>query len=553
MPVRRGSFAPLRIRLFALLMTVQLVNATAVWAHVVTVQWTLTARGASATVVSLAPAAIALPFLLLSLPVGAVVGFASRGRLLFTSAVASALTSLLSALLGRTEDVHWAWLVTTVLVVGTALVITGVTWQAMIPTLVRRELLGSASVIDGSVYNVARAVGPLLAGLGLGLVGVSGIFLAVAVVFVACAAVLATVEMRHPNPRGVRRPIVPEMLAGLQFARYSPWTRGLLTRMACFGLPASALWALASLVVHDRIGLGSGGFGVMMALIGSGGVIATFVLPRLRDVLSVSVFAAVFSGLYGVTLLVLGLVTSSLVVGIVMMLGGVAWVAVQSTWMMLAQQALPEWVRPRVIALLLFLFQGTQAVGALLWGVAADLLGLPGALVAAAAGTALSIVVLLWRGLGSSRGIEPDLAAPDHGVIALVDEALARHGDGALQVRYHYRVAAPQTEALVAAMEALRLARLRLGAIRWRLDPPAPGQDIWTESYQVPDPHTLRSQETERLTVPENRLRFAVRELASRVEGPLLAPIRTPSATPGAAGQVPHGPDPASTLEGERA
>lgn len=515
-----GTFAALRLRIFGVLLTVQLVNATAVWAHVVTVQWTLTERGESATVVSLAPAAMALPFLLLALPVGAVVGFASRERMLAAAMVASALSAVAGATLSATGADHAALLVVTVIVVGAALVVVGVAWQSLLPDLVHRGLLPSATVLDGAIYNVARAIGPLLAGLGLGLLGPTWTFLSTSVLFVLCGLVLLAVEFRRPGRRRPRRPVFREIVDGLRFARYSPWTRKLLLRMVMFGLPASALWALISLVVHDRLGLGSRGFGVVMALVGSGAVVATFVLPPLRRRLSVAAFAAWGSLAYATTLLVMGLSTNAVVVGGVLLLGGVAWVGVQSTWMMLAHQALPDWVRPRIIALLLFLFQGTQAVGSLLWGVAADLVGLPAALAAAAALMGVSILVLLRAGLGSSVGIEPDLAEVDE---ALHRDLGAAHA-GELVVRYVYQVEADRSAEFAETMAALRLSRLRLGARSWRLrpDPGRPG--VFVESYRVTSRAELLEQESVRLTVPELRLRTAARAVALRVCGPQMSP-----------------------------
>ena len=517
-----GTFAALRLRIFAVLLAVQLVNATAVWAHVVTVQWTLTARGESATVVSLAPAAMALPFLVLALPVGAVVGFASRERLLSAAMVASALSAVAGATLSATGADHAAFLVATVVVVGAALVVVGVAWQSLLPDLVHRGQLSSATVLDGAIYNVARAIGPLLAGVGLGLLGPTWTFLGTSVLFAVGGAVLLLIEVRRPGRKRPRRPLLREIVDGLRFARYSPWTRRLLLRMVMFGLPASALWALISLVVHDRLDLGSRGFGVVMALVGSGAVLATFVLPPLRRRLSVAAFAAWGSLAYASTLLTMGLSTNAVLVGCVLTLGGVAWVGVQSTWMMLAHQALPDWVRPRIIALLLFLFQGTQAVGSLLWGVAADVIGLPAALVAATGLMVVSILVLLRGGLGSSAGIEPDLAE--------VDEALRRNldaaHDGELVVRYDYQVEPGRSAEFATTMAALRLSRLRLGARGWRLSPDSGRPGVFVETYRVSSRDELLEQESGRLTVPEERLRTAARAAAVRVCGPQMSPAR---------------------------
>lgn len=547
--VSPSAIDSLRVRLFTVLMSVQLVNAVAVWAHVVAVQWTLTERGESAAVVSLAPACLALPFLLLSLPVGAWVGFAPRGKLLLASTSASVVAALAGAGLGSFEGVHWSLMIATVLVVGAALVVTGVTWQAMIPDVVGRQLMGSASVVDGSAYNLARAVGPLLAGLGLASAGVSATFVMIAVGFGLCSAVLLAVEVRRPSVRGPRRPILSEMAGGIRFTRHAPWTRRLLLRMISFGLPASALWALVSLVVHDSLGLGSTGFGVVMALVGSGAVLATFLLPPLRGRLSVTAFAALGSGLYAFTLLVMGVVPSAVAVGAVLVLGGLAWVGVQSTWMMLAQQMLPEWVRPRVIALILFLFQGTQAIGSFFWGVVADLVGLPLTLGAAAVAMSASALFLLRSGLGSVDGFEPELVGIDDETRALID-SLETLGPVPVEVARRYRVAPARDTEFVTAMETLRLSRMRTGALAWQLDPPleddvdTTGAAWWTERYRLPDPAELFAQETERLTVPEMRHRSAVHVLCDAVEGPDVSPLSPASSVADGSRQAntPHWP-----------
>lgn len=518
-----GPLAALRVRTFQVLMGVQLANAVAVWVHVVSVQWILTERGESATVVSLAPAAVALPFLALALPVGVVVGFASRERLMMLATLASGTSAAVGAVLAGSGVDHAALVLATVVVVGAALVVVGVAWQSLLPETVGRALVPSAAVVDGAAYNIARALGPLLAGIGLGLQGPAVVFGLVALLFGSCTVVLLLVQLRSPGRRGPRRPIVPAIRGALRFTRHSPWTTRLLLRMTMFGLPASALWALVSLVVHDRLQLGAPGFGVMMALLGFGAIAATLLLARLRQRLSVRVFAALGSVTYAATLAAMGLSTVPTVVAVFLVLGGIAWVAVQSTWMMLAHQALPDWVRPRIIALVLLLFQGTQAVGSLLWGVAADLVGLPVALLSASFLMLVSVVVLLRSGLGSSAGIEPLLADPDASIAALVSGAAT----GELLVRYEYVVEPGQVRAFEEAMGPLRLSRLRLGARAWTLEHDGRAVDAgqWVETYRVSGREELMEQETIRLTVPEERLRVAVREIATHVRGPALLPV----------------------------
>lgn len=526
----RGPRAALRVRAFRLLLCVQLVNAIAVWIHVVGVQWLLTERGEPATIVALAPAAMAVPFLLLALPVGVVVSHAARERLLVRATLASAIASLAAVVLVAADADDAVPLLLTVLVVGGALVVVGVAWQSMVPELVDRALVPAAVLLDGAVFNMARALGPLLAGVVLGLSGPLPLFAGISATFAACVALLLLVGTPTAPRAGRTESVLAAMRGALWFVRHSPWTTGLLLRMVMFGLPASALWALIPLAVHERLQLDSAGFGATMALLGAGSVAAALALGRVRERVSVHLFVATLAGGYALTLAALGSVGGLGVLVPFLVLGGVGWVAVQSTWMMLAHQALPEWVRPRVVALLLMLFQGTQAIGALLWGAVADLLGVGPALLVAAAVLAAYSTALLVLGMRSSAGIEPLLATPDPAIAALVGRA----GDGELLVRHEYVVATAEHDDFRRAIDALRLSRLRTGARSWELacDPERPG--TWLETYLVRDRDLLLEQETSRLTVPEMRLRDAVRSTTTRSAGPtlFLAPAAEPNQSP---------------------
>lgn len=529
-----GPRAALRVRVFRLLLSVQLVNATAVWVHVVAVQWILTERGESATVVALAPTAVAVPFIVLSLPVGVIVSHAVRERLIARAAAVAGLAAAAAALLVLSGTDAALPLLATIVVVGAALVVVGVAWQSLLPEIVDREVLPSAVLLDGAVFNMARAVGPLVAGVVLGLGLPAVLFGAVAVMFAVCSVLLLLLGRTTAARPRRSESIVTAIGGALRFVRHSPWTTGLLVRLVMFGLPSSALWALVSLVVHERLHLGGAGFGVTMALIGAGSVAAAVTLGRLRARVSAHLLVATFSACYAVNLAALALVGELWLLAPFLVLGGIAWVVVQSTWMMLAHQALPDWVRPRVVAFLLMLFQGTQAVGALAWGAVADVVGLRGALGLAATLLAGYAVVLVGSGLRTSVGIEPVPATPDAAIAELVREA----AEGELLVRFEYDVAAADQGTFRDAMADLRLSRLRLGARSWLLDPDPGRPGTFVESYRVRDRSLLLEQETSRLTVPEQRLRHVVRALATRTSGPALTPVRPgPSTTDPAAGR----------------
>ena len=506
-----GSLSPLlalRFVRFRVLVMLQLANAVAVWMHVVAAQWILTEAGRSATEVAAAPAAMSVPFFLLCIPIGAVAGRMSPVRMMASATALSALASCCAALLASVRPGSLWLLLLTVVGIGSGLVALAIAWQSQIPRLVDRRAVGSAALVDGATFNLARAIGPVAGGLGLSLLGAPATFVVSAVVFALCAICFAGVAPRQPLVTSTRETLVQSIQGGLRFTRHSPWTRRLLLRLCLFGLPSAALWGLLPLVVHQQLGLGANGFGLLFGMVGVGAVAGTAVLSPLRARLTVNRFGFVGSVMFAAMLLGLAVASDVWVVAGLLVLGGASWVGVQTTWMTAAHQALPDWVRPRIIALILFAFQGCQAVGALLWGAAADLAGIQWALGGAAALMTLAALGFLRHGLYPSQGIEPEPAAALGPTLRGGVEPTA-----AIRVDITYLPLAERIPAFIAAVEALRLSRLRLGAGGWELlvDPTEP--DAYVESFPVRSWADYVAAETVRLTVPEQRLRERVRQL----------------------------------------
>jgi hypothetical protein len=503
-----SPFLALRFARFRVLVLLQLANAVAVWMHVVAAQWTMTTAGRSATVVAAVPAAMSVPFLVLCLPVGALVGRVPPARMMASATVVSASASVAAGLLAAGAPGAVVPMLLTVVAVGGGLVALAIAWQTQIPRLVDRGAVASAALVDGMTFNLARAAGPLAGGLGLSLVGTPTTFVAAGVVFGLCALGMFLTAPRTLAVAASGESLVRSIAGGLRFSRNSPWTRRLLYRSCLFGIPSAALWALLPLVVHDRLGLGSGGFGLLFGLVGLGAVGGTVALAPVRARLAVNHFGFAGSVMFGVMLAGLALSSRTWVTGLLLVLGGAAWVGVQTTWMTAAHQVLPDWVRPRILALILLAFQGCQALGGLGWGMVADVVGLPGALGGAAALMAVAASGFLRRGLLPSEGIAPEPAAvPVPASIQGVDTGRP------LRVEVHYRPSPATLAEFLDALERLRQSRLRLGAGGWELlvDPGCPR--TYVEAFPVASWEEYVASETVRLTVPELRLRERVHVL----------------------------------------
>ncbi|HKG50014.1 MAG TPA: MFS transporter, partial [Actinomycetales bacterium] len=253
-----SPWAPLASRVFRALWLAVLVSNLGTWMQTVGAQWLLVGDPNASTLVSLVQTASALPVVLLALPSGVLADNFDRRRLLlavqlFQAAVGAALT-VLSAF----GELGPALLLVFTFALGAGAALSGPAFAALTPELVPRSQLGAAAALGSVNVNLARAVGPALAGLMVARLGVTAVFAVNTLSFMAYAAVLALWRPKDDPDGGVPERFLPALRAGGRYVRWSPVVRRILFRCGTFVLPATALWALLPLVATRRLGLGPG-------------------------------------------------------------------------------------------------------------------------------------------------------------------------------------------------------------------------------------------------------------------------------------------------------
>ncbi|XKH52427.1 MFS transporter [Citricoccus nitrophenolicus] len=525
-PDQLGIVGVLRLHPYRLFLLVQFMTAIIVWVLATTVQWTFVASGQSGVVIALVPALFGLPFVLFALPVGvAVVRWARPGVMAVALASIATVSAALAVwALGGAESVVQAAVL--VFLSGSGLVVALLAWQSMLPGLVGRPGIVSATVLDAAAFNGARAIGPLAAGLLLAVVVPASLLWGATALSLACAATLVMLRRGEPPRPPVSGSVRIELVSALRFARYSRWTRTLLLRMIAFGIPASGLWALLPIYSRDVLGVDSQEFGILFAATGAGAVLGTLMTGPMRARMSDRAFAGLGITLFGLAMGTLPFLALRPAIVVVLIVAGSCWVTVQTLWMSMAQRALPEWVRASMIGLMLSFFQLSQVIGSLFWGAVADWTDVETGLVAAGVVMIANAVHVFVRGVPPTRGLDPDLAG-----LAAQDppEGLARDRPVHVEITHYGLV--PADPATRSVLRDVRLSRLRYGARTWELqespaDPASGGSPSRGGSVGPAEPvrHVERmrfsswdayaSFEAHRLTVPEARVRHRLRELS---------------------------------------
>jgi MFS family permease len=265
-----------------------------VWMQNAAAGWLMTTLDPDPFIVSMVQFAANLPIFLFALPAGALADIVDRRRLLVLTQMAAAVLAGTFGFVVFSGHVSADGLIVFSLLAATAAALVMPAWQAVVPQLVPRPLLQPAVALNSVGLNVARALGPALAGIVIAAWGIAAPFW---VNSLTTAGVVAALIWWRPSKEGKSTRLPPEPLwraisSGLRHARHNVHLRATLIRAFAFFIFASAYWAVLPLIARNQVAGGPALYGFLLAAIGLGAVSAAFTLPALKQRLGADRLAA---------------------------------------------------------------------------------------------------------------------------------------------------------------------------------------------------------------------------------------------------------------------
>ena len=502
-----SAWSPLKIPLFRALWLATIASNIGTWMHDIGAGWLMTSLSPTPVMVALVQTATTLPILFLALPAGALADIVDRRRYLLVIQVWLAGVAALLALL-TFAGMTTAWLLvalTFAMGIGAAMMMPA--WAAVTPELVPRAELQGAIALNSMGMNVARAIGPAIAGVVVSAAGTGAVFALNAVSFLGVMAVLFMWKREAAATTLPAERFFSALRTGFRFARHHGPLQSAVIRGIEFFLFASAPWALLPLIAKDLIGGGPQTFGILVAAIGAGAVLGALMLPRLRKKVSKDMLVAGATVLYAVAMLALAYLTNLPSLVVAMALSGMAWIAVLSSLQVAAQLALPNWVRSRGLAVFMAAFMGSMALGSLMWGNVAQQTSIATALVVAATGAVLAIgLTCRWK-IGTIEDI--DQTPSMHWPCPVTHEGVTPDR-GPVMVTIGYRVQDAQRDAFLSVVRDLSKRRKRDGAFAWGVleDTAAPNRFV---EYFMVESWLEHLRQHERVTNADRVLQESVR------------------------------------------
>lgn len=320
-----------------------------------------------------------VPILLLTLIGGVVADRRDRRQLLLMSQYVQMATAFTLAALVYWDVVRiWHVLMLSV-IAGTAQAFGGPAYQSLIPSLIDKQHLPNAIALNSIQFNLARVIGPLIAGAALVAFGMAACFGLNGVSFLAVIVALLSLHVRH-IPATTRGRMHDELRGGLSYVRREPGLVGLTFLAFATTFLGTPILTFLPLFAQDVFRGGVGQYTQLMACAGAGAVTGALVVAWLGKFRGMGRTLLVLQLAFG-ALLALFAVTRVIWISAVLLFGGGAcMVMVFATLASLVQLIAPNEMRGRVMSIYMVAFRGGMPLGSLVAGYVATLTSAPAVL-----------------------------------------------------------------------------------------------------------------------------------------------------------------------------
>ena len=275
-----AGLAALEYRDFRLLWSGALVSNVGTWLQTVAQGWLVLQLANSASVLGLVNAVSTLPVLTLSLYGGVLADRIDRRRLLLAAQWAAMLLALGTALLIAAHRITVPWLLALALASGVVAALSSPAWQAYVSDLVPQRGLFNAVALNSAQFNVARVLGPAMAGTLIATVGIAGCYTLNGLSFLA--VIVALMRLRTPPRVRAASTSSPwqDLVEGMRYAAGHAEARAVLllgTAHTIFGMPFLMLLPVFARSVYRG---GAGDLGILLSAMGVGAVGGAFTTTR---------------------------------------------------------------------------------------------------------------------------------------------------------------------------------------------------------------------------------------------------------------------------------
>jgi MFS family permease len=359
--VGRVTFAAFAIPNYRRYISGQSISLVGTWMQMAAQSWLVLTITRSATTLGLIVALQTLPVLLLGPYGGVIADRVDKLRLMTALQVAMGVQALVLGVLTVTGSVRLWEIGVLAALLGLNNAFENPARQSFMLEMVGPENLRNAVSLNSVLVNVARVIGPAVAGVLIATVGEGVCFLVNAASFVAVVASLRMLDRAALTPSAPSPRAPGQLREGLRYVRRTPELGVPLLMMALAGALAYEFQVTLPVMARQGLHAGATAYGFMTAAMGVGAVVGgLFVANKGRTGLRPLVLA---SSAFGVVLLLAALAPNLPVEIVALAFAGGASISFMSTGNSTLQLTAAPGMRGRVMSLWFVAFQGSTPIG----------------------------------------------------------------------------------------------------------------------------------------------------------------------------------------------
>ncbi|SDJ50391.1 Predicted arabinose efflux permease, MFS family [Frankineae bacterium MT45] len=345
----------------------------------------------SATSVGIVLALQFAPQLLLLPLTGLAADHLNRRHLVMATQASMGLLALGLGLLTVTGVVQLWQVYLFALLLGAATAFDAPARQTFVAELVDAPNLSNAVGLNSTSFNIARLIGPSIAGLLIAAVGSGWVFLINAATFAAVLTSLALLRRSEMHATARQRWTPGSFVDGFRYINHRPDLKAILLMLFLIGTFGLNFPLFLSTMTVGVFHAGAGAYGLVTSTMAIGSVIGALLAARRSHPRIALLFVG--STLFGIGLAVAAVAPTFLFFALALIVVGVASQTLTTTAISTVQLATEPAMRGRVIAILLAVTLGATPIGAPIVGGVTDAFGPRwGVSIGAAGGFAAAVV-----------------------------------------------------------------------------------------------------------------------------------------------------------------
>ncbi|MBI5554547.1 MAG: MFS transporter [Elusimicrobia bacterium] len=370
-------FSSLRHRDYRLFWSGQMVSLTGTWMQSVAQGWLVLQITNSPFLLGVTNAVTAMPILLFSLIGGAVSDKVNKRSLIILTQIGQMLLAFTMGILFSFQLIEFWQIVVLSGLMGIVNAFDMPARQSFVVEMVGKADLSNAIALNSMIFNVARIIGPVIAGFIVGAWGVGACFYLNGVSFLAVIAGLLFMRGDFQPKNHNSGSIKNSTMDGLRYVWKDLKIRNLIILIAISSLFGMSYMVLMPVFARDILVIGAKGLGLLLAAMGIGALLASLSLTIFSHTKNNDWLVSLGGIVLGLSLVVFGL-SRNLGVSLLALVG-VGWGLVTQTATInsLLQKDTPDELRGRVMGVYTLMFIGMTPAGSFQAGLVADWFGVP--------------------------------------------------------------------------------------------------------------------------------------------------------------------------------